>query len=89
MRGPEEFVVAGHEVLFREEPGDACDVCGRRVEPDDDAVDFAPQAIAGRGHYMWARGDEVRREEPPLCPSCAAALGLTALARWEIEEEEG
>jgi hypothetical protein len=45
--------------------------------------------MPGRALYVWTRGDEVRREEPPLCASCAAALGLTALARWEIEEEEG
>jgi hypothetical protein len=38
---------------------------------------------------MWARGDSVRFEKAPLCASCASAIGMTALARWEIEEEEG
>ena len=46
-------------------------------------------AIPDARLYVWTRGDETRREEPPLCASCAAALGLTALARWEIDEEEG
>jgi hypothetical protein len=38
---------------------------------------------------MWTRGDQVRFEKTPLCPECASAIGVTALARWEIEEEEG
>ena len=29
---------------------------------------------------MWTRGDETRYEEPPLCASCANAIGLAALA---------
>ncbi len=45
--------------------------------------------MPGEGVYLWARGNEVRYEKAPLCPSCAAAIGMTALARWEIEEEEG
>jgi hypothetical protein len=68
-----------------EEPADACDVCGERVLDDEDSG----PAVAGRAYYVWTRGDETRHEEAPLCPDCAAALGLTALARWEIDEEEG
>jgi len=80
------FVCASHDVLFESDPSDdACDVCGEKVSDDNDDG----HAIAGHGLYVWTRGEETRREEPPLCPSCAAALGLTALARWEIDEEEG
>lgn len=43
----------------------------------------------GRGLLLWVRGDEVVREEPPLCARCAHAVRMAALSRWEIEEEEG
>ena len=43
----------------------------------------------GAGLYVSVRGDEVRYEEPPLCPRCSLAIGLTALVRWAEEEEEG
>jgi len=56
-----------------------CDVC-------DEPIDGEP---TGRGLYMWTRGDEVRFEEPALCPQCATAIGVTALAAWTVEEEEG
>ena len=45
--------------------------------------------VPGAGVYMWTRGSEVRFEKVPLCPACASAIGISALARWEIEEEEG
>jgi hypothetical protein len=82
---PLPWVAAGHDVLFGEEMSNRCDVCGEIV--DDDAEEGP--AMSGRALYVWARGDVIRREEPPLCPPCAAALGLSALGRWEIEEEEG
>ena len=44
---------------------------------------------AGRGLYMWTRGSEIRFEEPALCDACATAIGVTALAAWSVEEEEG
>lgn len=56
-----------------------CDACGEVV----------PGEPAGRGLYVWHRGDEVRYEEPPLCAKCATAIGLTALALFSMEEEEG
>jgi hypothetical protein len=56
-----------------------CDAC-------DAAIEGEP---AGRGLYMWTRGDEVRFEEPALCAGCATAIGVTALAMWAVEEEEG
>jgi hypothetical protein len=54
-----------------------CDACGKRFEGEP----------AGHGLYVWTRGDETRYEEPPLCESCANAIGLTALALWELEED--
>lgn len=79
------FAHATHAALFDEAPADLCDVCAARVtDADDDGY-----AVPGRGLYVWARGDERRYEEPPLCPGCAAAVGVSAMARWEIEEEEG
>jgi hypothetical protein len=56
-----------------------CDVC-------DEAIEGEP---AGRGLYMWTRGEESRFEEPALCRRCATAIGVTALAAWSVEEEEG
>ncbi|MDI1451812.1 hypothetical protein [Polyangium sp. 6x1] len=56
-----------------------CDACSELIEGEP----------AGRGLYVWTRGDEVRYEEPPLCAQCATAIGITALATWSVEEEEG
>jgi hypothetical protein len=90
MRTP--FVTASHELLFRtEEP--SCDACGAAVSTDDsdgdsDVADGAGQT-GGHGLYVWARSCGVVYEEPPLCASCARAITITALHRWEIEEEEG
>jgi hypothetical protein len=44
---------------------------------------------AGHGLMVFVRGDRVEYEEPPLCERCAHAISMTALYRWEIEEEEG
>lgn len=56
---------------------ETCDACGVRIEGEP----------AGHGLYVWTRGDEVRYEEPPLCAHCANAIGLAALASWELEED--
>jgi hypothetical protein len=56
-----------------------CDAC-------NEVIDGEP---AGHGLYMWTRGEEVRFEEPALCRRCATAIGVTALAAWSMEEEEG
>jgi hypothetical protein len=56
-----------------------CDACNEVIEGEP----------AGHGLYMWTRGDEVRFEEPALCSRCATAIGVTALAAWSMEEEEG
>ncbi|HEY6882009.1 MAG TPA: hypothetical protein VI299_28465 [Polyangiales bacterium] len=55
-----------------------CDACGQPVSGD-----------AGSGLLVFARGDQPIYEEPPLCAHCSVALGVTALARWAEEEEEG
>jgi hypothetical protein len=95
------LVTATHAVLFEDASSRsdadttpaldverACDACGDPLNApsDDDGDGFA---IQGSGVYVWARGDEMRRESAPLCAYCAAAIGMSALARWEIEEEEG
>ena len=79
------FVSATHAALFVADESVRCDVCNAVVAEDADEG----YAVAGRGLYVWARGEDVRYEEPHLCAGCAAAVGVSALARWEIEEEEG
>lgn len=85
-RGSVKCVSASHSVLF-EAVDDRCSVCGERLEPEDG--DDLQRGIRGRGLLVWARGEERRYEEPQLCPSCASAIGVSALQRWEIEEDEG
>ena len=79
------FVSATHAALFVADGTVRCDVCNAVVAEDADEG----YAVTGRGLYVWARGEDVRYEEPHLCAGCAAAVGVSALARWEIEEEEG
>jgi hypothetical protein len=86
MKHPE--VRVGHSAqLFEEDPA-TCDACGETLDPvlpsDDDSFE-----LRGEGALLWWRGDSFREEKRPLCPSCAAAIGMTALSRWAIEEEEG
>jgi hypothetical protein len=83
----QQWVVASHEVLFQPDDVVRCDVCGCPVANDEEADEG--YAMTGSGAYLWARGDDVRVEAAPLCASCASAIGMTALGRWEIEEEEG
>ncbi len=56
-----------------------CDACGGKIDGEP----------AGSGLLLWVRGDDVVREEPPLCDQCALAIGMTALMRWEMEEDDG
>jgi hypothetical protein len=83
---PAGFVVATHAVLF--EPEEArCDACNgplTSAEGDEDNDE-----AAGHGLYVWARDGVVLYEEPPLCSACASAITISALQRWEIDEEEG
>ena len=85
---PKDFVTASHAILFKEADSEACDVCGATLEAETDDTGEG-YGVRGRGLFIWARGEERRYQEPPLCPSCAAAVGVSALSRWEIEEEEG
>ena len=64
-----------------------CDACGAALPADGcEGEGFCPP---GQGVYLWTRGSDVRFEKVPLCPDCASGIGMSALARWEIEEEEG
>jgi hypothetical protein len=89
------FVTAGHAILFEDVESHRCDVCAaslrsrtRSAEEGDSDTDD-PSDVTGRGLLVWSRGEERRYQEPPLCSACAAAIGVSALQRWEIEEEEG
>jgi hypothetical protein len=87
QRKPEEPVIAAsHEVLFASPAVPRCDACGKALA---EAEEPGPYGASGQGVYLWTRGDGVHFESAPLCSSCASAIGMTALARWEIEEEEG
>ena len=78
----------GHEgAVSAQQDEPRCDACGGPLPPPDDEDDG--YEVPGRGVYVWTRGEEVRFEKVPLCASCASAIGMTALGRWEIEEEEG
>lgn len=81
---PKGFVTVSHAVLF-EEGEEHCSVCGERLASEDDEG----TQVRGRGLLVWSRGEERRYEEPQLCPACASAIGVSALQRWEIEEDEG
>ncbi|MBI4706202.1 MAG: hypothetical protein HY744_34330 [Deltaproteobacteria bacterium] len=57
-----------------------CDGCGEPIRGRP----------AATGLFLWTRGDEMRFDEPPLCPRCAAAIGATAFQHetsCEGEEE--
>lgn len=63
-----------------------CSVCSELLVAEDDD---APVHSHGHGLLLWTRGEERRYEEPEICPRCAQTIGVTALHRWEIEEDEG
>lgn len=82
----EVLFVGTHETLFEQAESTRCDACGDAIHADGERGEYE---VPGSGAYLWNRGDAVQVEIAPLCPSCASAIGMTALARWEIEEEEG
>jgi hypothetical protein len=87
---PPGFVTAGHAVLFEEADPHRCDVCGSEAGADpSDVDDDSGYDVRGSGLLVWSRGEERRYQEPPLCAACAAAIGVSALQRWETEEDEG
>lgn len=81
----EPFVTATHAALFEEDRFPTCDICGEAIAPDEDEG----PAVPGRAHYVSMRGDTLCHEEQPLCPGCAVAVGVTAIQRWDVEEDEG
>ncbi len=92
VAGLSGFVSAGHAILFEDTETHRCDVCAGALTDDTDSTDTDESDsthVTGRGLLVWSRGDERRYQEPPLCASCAAAIGVTALQRWEAEEDEG
>ncbi|MDP8999600.1 MAG: hypothetical protein M3O46_05755 [Myxococcota bacterium] len=76
-----------HEGVAEQQESARCDACGQPFDDDDD--DDVGYRLPGTGVYLWKRGDNICLEKVPLCASCASAIGMNALARWEIEEEEG
>ncbi len=85
----EPVVVVSHEALFAAPAEPRCDACGAPLPVRKDGEDDDGHDVPGEGVYVWTRGEQVRFEKAPLCSGCASAIGVTALARWEIEEEEG
>ena len=53
-------------------------MCGERVRGEDT-----------QGLLLFAQGERVRDEHPPLCARCAHVIGMAALVRVIAEEEEG
>lgn len=56
-----------------------CHACDARIEG----------APASHGYLLFVRGDRPQVERPPLCERCAHAIGITALWRFWMEEDEG
>lgn len=81
------FFTVGHSVLFTDVEAHRCDVCAEPVSDDNEEEEGFD--VKGRGLLVWSRGEERRYQEPLLCAGCATAVGVSALQRWEIEEEEG
>ena len=73
---------AGHEILFETDATVRCDACRAEITEDEGT------RVSGRGLLVFARGDEVRYEEPWLCDGCAAAIGITQLRIWDLEDDE-
>ena len=78
-RVPSRSSVATHRALFCQPGERRCDVCDAAMVSGEDG---------GSGLYVWTRGDEVRYEEPPLCLTCGPAIAVSAMRRWEEEDEE-
>ncbi len=68
-------------VLFETER--TCNVCDRKLDREEDAE------TVSSGLLLFVRGDERRWEEPELCEACSSAITISAMQRWETEEEEG
>lgn len=44
---------------------------------------------SGHGILLFRRGDDIAREQLPLCERCALAIGIHAWSRLAEQEEEG
>lgn len=66
-------------MTFLSESPLTCHACDAEIEGEP----------AGHGMMLFVRGDEVVREELPLCERCSLAISMTALDRIFFEEEEG
>jgi len=87
MSASQARVHVGSTAELYEPEETSCDACGEPLElSQDQDDDLAPR---GEGALLWFRDGVVREEKRPLCPSCAAAIGMTALSRWATEEDEG
>ena len=75
------FASASHRDLFAEATQVRCDACNTALDPKMDEE-------RGTGVYVWARGDEVRREQVPLCPTCSNAIFASALGFIDYDDEE-
>jgi hypothetical protein len=64
-------------------------VCDGALSDDGNLAADPDGRFEGRGLLMFARGTERRYEEPRLCADCASVIGISALQRWEMEEDEG
>lgn len=78
------FATASHDALFQTQAEHRCDVCGAELSADEDTG----WAIGGSGMFVWARGDDVRRENAPLCAECGTAVFASAVGRFELDDEE-
>ncbi|CAN5358857.1 hypothetical protein BH09MYX1_BH09MYX1_55890 [soil metagenome] len=76
------FASATHAILFETESATQCTVCGDEITEDDGA------RVSGSGLLVFARGDDVRYEEPRLCDACATAVGITQHRLWDLEDDE-
>ncbi len=77
------FATASHEALFQVESEHRCDVCGAALDDEDGGW-----AVGGAGMFVGARGDEIRRENAPLCAECGTAIFASALGRLDLDDEE-
>jgi hypothetical protein len=56
-----------------------CHVCKAEIEGE----------VGAHGFILVLRDDVPRFERPPLCERCAHAIGISAITRYDEEEEEG
>lgn len=79
----------GHEVLFQARERPPCDACGEEMPPPAEEGDLGSPEDWGTGVHLRLQGDGVVLQSLPLCPACAAAIGLTAQAEWAAEDDGG